>query len=91
MAKQRYKYKIGDAVMVKSDLKHGDGYGLYVNRMMETFAGKIVHIKRHMGRFDDCSTYSICEDNGSYVWANDMFENIIEILNESDEIDVLFN
>lgn len=69
------KYKVGDKVRVKADIKEDVSYKMEdsswkdcaVPRMVK-FAGKIVTIKRVGYK------YSIEEDNGYYTWTDGMFE-----------------
>lgn len=64
------KYKVGDKVRVRSDLKNVDSYKIYgvgTNKEMERMAGKIVTIDS-VG--SDC--YKVKECN--YVWTDKMFE-----------------
>ena len=64
------KYKVGDRVRVRSDLKAVDSYKIYgvgTNKEMERMAGKIVTIDS-VG--SDC--YKVKECN--YVWTDKMFE-----------------
>jgi hypothetical protein len=73
-----YKYDVGDAVVVKPDLKmrcnyfmesgpSKCAYNTVVDEMKE-FEGKTVHIAGHI---DD--QYFIEEDNKSYAWTDQMF------------------
>lgn len=67
------KFKVGDRVRIRKDLKEGDDFELYVVDDMEEFSGKIVTIinawEKNGGR------YSIKEDPNNYTWSEDMFEN----------------
>lgn len=73
-----YKYDVGDAVVVKRDLKTGCNYFMesgpskcayntVVDEMKE-FEGKTVHIAEH---FDN--QYCIEEDDGVWGWTDQMF------------------
>lgn len=74
-----YKYDVGDAVVVKQDLKTGCNYFMesgpsrctYNNVVdeMKEFEGKTVHISRHLD-----GQYFIEEDNKSYAWTDQMFQ-----------------
>ena len=80
-----YLYDIGDAVVVKSDLrtnvdyymKSGPDKTLYNNVTpgMQKFGGKVVHILDHVG-----NQYLIEEDEHSWWWTDAMFEG--EVQNE---------
>lgn len=66
------KYKVGDKVRIRSDLKETMGmdiYGVSVNSEMVKMAGKVVTIDR-AGELD----YSIKEDG--YIWTDRMFEGL---------------
>lgn len=74
-----YKYDVGDAVVVKQDLKTGCNYFMesgpsrctYNNVVdeMKEFEGKTVHISGHLD-----GQYFIEEDNKSYAWTDQMFQ-----------------
>lgn len=66
------KYKIGDKVRIKRDLKRGYGFKLSVTKKMEEFAGKIVTIKE-ADRNDD--TYKT-EEVGYDWFSEDMIESL---------------
>ena len=64
------KYKIGDKVRVRKDLKVGGSYGVYFNDDMANFIGKEVTI--------DCVGslgYRIKEDKFNWSWTDEMFED----------------
>lgn len=66
------KYKVGDKVRVREDLKEGERYGKYyfVPPMWE-YIGQIVTIKKV------CSNrYYIAEDIGTWTWTDKMLEPI---------------
>ncbi len=66
------KYKIGDKVRVKEDLKVGTVYGdYYFNKEMAKLKGKVVEIN-DLG----CNSYSIKE--GRYSWTEEMFSGLAE-------------
>lgn len=77
----KYFHDIGDAVVVKSDLRTGIHYymksgpeaPIYNNATeeMKKYAGKIVHIADHIN-----GQYLIEEDDDGWVWTDDMFENV---------------
>ena len=66
------KYKIGDKVRIKSDLKRGYGFKLSVTNKMEKLAGKVVTIKE-ADRNDD--TYKM-EEVGDDWLSEDMIESL---------------
>ena len=68
------KFKVGDKVKIRKDLKKGNGFNLYVTDDMEELAGKIVTIIDAWGNND--GRYSIKEDSYSYTWSEDMFEGL---------------
>ena len=77
-----YKYKVGQAVIVRSDLrncgtryymesgpKSGDANIDVSPEMIRDYGGYIVHIaRRTFGGF-----YKIKEDNEKWLWADEMF------------------
>lgn len=67
------KFKVGDKVRIRKDLKEGNDFELYVVDDMEELAGKIVTITRAWE--DNGGRYSIKEDTYNYTWSEDMFEN----------------
>lgn len=70
------KYKVGDKVRVRYDLKlntryyneNSDCFDV-ATILMIPFAGKIVTIKS----VDDFEKYHICEDKYYFSWTDDMF------------------
>lgn len=64
------KYKIGDKVKIRSDLKVGKTYGTRVVPEMEKFLGKEVEITD----MDNFGFYNI--DNTWFYWSDKMFEDI---------------
>lgn len=67
------KFKIGDKVRIRKDLKEGNDFNLYVTDDMEELAGKIVTITKVWE--NDGGRYYIKEDMYNYIWSEDMFEN----------------
>ena len=67
------KYKVGDIVKVRKDLKEGKDFGsCFVAPAMVDFAGKLVTISSVNTR--DCD-YHIEEDDGEYYWTSEFFED----------------
>lgn len=67
------KYKVGDKVKVRSDLKTYEIYGGYtLIKSMEKFVGKTVTIS-HVG----IRSYKIEESEGAY-WTDEMFDGLAE-------------
>lgn len=68
------KFKVGDKVRIKENLKKGNNYKYYVNHTMQSLAGKIVTIKK----IDDIYllSYNIEEDDGKWNWTEDMLEEL---------------
>lgn len=72
------KYKVGDKVRVRKDLKAGEYYGEYkilCTDEMAKRAGTVVTIKRTNTSFAKC--YAIEEDDG-WHWVREMFESLAE-------------
>ena len=72
------KYKVGDKVRIKSldwYNKNKDNLSFYTDSMALCFANEIVTIKSH-GRYPD--TYRIDEDEGDFIWTDDMIEGLVE-------------
>ena len=79
------KYKVGDKVKVRSDLKIFDKYGKYVViKEMQKFFGKVVTIADCL--WDSCR---ILEDNRNNGWTDEMFEEEME--NKMDDINITIN
>jgi hypothetical protein len=66
------KFKVGDRVTIKKDLKEGGMYETYVNDEMEALAGHEVTITTFVYNSD----YKIDLDGGNFYWSEDMFEEI---------------
>lgn len=72
--KQAMKYKVGDRVRVRSDLKDGEIYGCYdFSEGMEKYRGKNVTISFAL---DGC--YNIEEDGGKHTWTDKMLGWLVE-------------
>lgn len=72
------KYKVGDKVKVRKDLKNYELVGCYLfTKEMGTYRGKNVTI-RNVSR----DGYEIEEDNGAYQWIDEMLEPVEELTAE---------
>lgn len=81
------KYRPGDKVKVRSDLKINDKYEKYVViKEMQKFSGKVVTIA-------DClwDGYSILEDNRDNGWTDEMFEDIKEDKMDNNTLQINMN
>ena len=80
------KYKVGNKVKVREDLKIGKSYNekTFVDSM-EKYKGQIVTIKV-VG--DD--NYRIEEDNQDWYWTDEMLEDIEEEMNLEDFLNALW-
>lgn len=81
------KYRPGDKVKVRSDLKINDKYEKYVViKEMQKFSGKVVTIA-------DClwDGYSILEDNRDNGWTDEMFEDIKEEQMDNNTLQINMN
>ena len=67
------KFKVGDKVIIRKDLKEGYDFKEHVTDDMEELAGKIVTITKVWE--NDGGRYYIKEDMYNYIWSEDMFEN----------------
>ena len=69
------KYKVGDAVKIRDDLKRGfKGYGeVYVTLEMSNMSGNVFHIKK-VTEDESITRYTLKEDPYSWNWTDDMFE-----------------
>lgn len=74
------KFKIGDKVRIRKDLKEGDNFKLSVTDDMEELKGKIVTITEAWE--NDGGRYSINKDLHNYTWTEDMFEGLAIITKE---------
>ena len=81
------KFKVGDKVRVKKNLEIGNTYGCeaFVHDM-DKFRGMIVTIHKI---FKYSALYSIEEDNHTFSWTEEMFEDYA--LNENTNIENLQN
>ncbi|MDD6757193.1 MAG: AAA family ATPase [bacterium] len=68
------KYKVGDKVRVKKDIKEGCNYRLYVSSEMENYKNKVMTIKEAY-KEKEIAEYRL-EEGGSWVWTEDMLEDI---------------
>ena len=66
------KYKVGDKVVLRSDLEVGERYGCqkYVSNMVK-YRGLEAVVERKHGTF-----YMISVDNKRFAWTDEMFETI---------------
>lgn len=68
------KYKVGDKVKVREDLRLDRTYNKFtINRKMKKLAGTIVTIQRINENY-----YRIVEDDGMWGWTDEMFEDTEE-------------
>mgnify|MGYP001851363269 FL=1 len=65
------KFKVGDKVRIRKDLKEGHEYKYYVNDSMEKLAGKCVEILEA-----DSDSYQVAGSKSS--WSEDMFEKLVK-------------
>lgn len=75
------KYKIGDKVRIKKELKEGNEFGGCVNNEMVKYAGKIVTITDSWKDLYGREKYEIKEDK-CWAWTKDMFEDSIKLTKE---------
>lgn len=71
------KFKVGDKVRIRKDLKKGDDFEIYVTDEMEELAGKTTIITSAW-KNSKSSRYNIKEDESCYTWTEDMFEQNIK-------------
>ena len=71
------KFKVGEKVKIKKNLKEGYDFKHYVADEMEKFKGKTVTIYSV-----NSEAYRIEEDNMSWDWTEDMFEGLAIITKE---------
>ena len=71
------KFKVGDRVRIRKDLKEGDDFEIYVTDEMEELAGEIVTITKVNKALVNVK-YAIDKDDGFYAWSEDMFENSVK-------------
>lgn len=75
------KFKVGDKVRIRKDLKEGDSFEIYVADEMEELAGKIVTITK-VNKTLASVRYVIDKDDGFYSWSEDMFEGLAQLTKE---------
>ena len=67
------RYKVGDYVTIREDLKAGEGLSLYVNPKMLKYAGQTYQVKRIA--FEDRYVLDLpCSDEHDWHWTDDMLE-----------------
>ena len=71
------KFKVGEKVKIKKNLKEGYDFKYYVADEMEKFKGKTVTIYSV-----NSEAYRIEEDNMRWEWTEDMFEGLAIITKE---------
>ena len=69
------KFKVGDRVRIRKDLKKGDSFEIYVTDEMEELAGEIVTITQ-VNKSLISVRYVIDKDDGIFSWSEDMFEDL---------------
>lgn len=70
------KYKVGDIVKIKSDLKAGNNADdLYIAKAMTDYSGKLAHIVYACHDNECDELYEIDIDGKEYYWSNDCFED----------------
>lgn len=68
------KYKVGDRVRIRKDLKDDERYGRnYADEDMEEMAGQIVTIT-----YENNNHYEIKEDENEHWWTDEMFEGYVK-------------
>lgn len=78
------KYKVGDKVKIRKDLKGGEYYGeVYCNpHMAKHWAGEIVTIvgtdMSSLYKNNDVDVYKIANDEYEYSWSAEMFDDSYE-------------
>ena len=79
------KYKVGDKVVVRKDLKDNNIYdSVIATEEMEELAGKTVTITRVK-----IGAYNIKEDHGEYNWSDGMFESKVRKSKTDEMIDIV--
>lgn len=76
------KYKVGDKVRIREDLKVGKEYDeATVVENMKRYFGKTTTIR---DVYEHCYTLDV--DNGDWIWTDDMFEDGVEKVKEESDI-----
>lgn len=77
------KYKVGDRVIIRKDLKagkhYGDEYNFRCNSKMASMAGKTVTISRYDHALGG---YILSGDAEGWLWSDKMFEGLAEDIQE---------
>ena len=68
------KYKVGDKVRVRGDLREGERIPFGVVGPMAVMAGSLATISEV--RDGDPEAYKLMEDPGGYIWSEKMFEPV---------------
>lgn len=83
------KYKAGDKVRIRPDLKRGEMCAVFATSEMEEMAGKIVEIKRLTTEdFRGYPVYHVKEDKREFNWTEDMFVPVEGELKSGDKVKV---
>lgn len=86
------KYKVGDKVRVRKDLKEGNDYSIYVNKDMEKYRGQIKVVEKADKNYG-CDKYELAgvidEDGDGWHFTNDMLEPLIVSINDLQFGDIL--
>lgn len=73
------KYKVGDKVRIRTDLRVNTRYGNYdYIYEMEKYKGETAYITEiYRSKFDDLLSYCLDIDNGEWSWTDEMLEPVI--------------
>ncbi len=83
------KYKIGDKIRVRKDLKEGREYKIYVSNKMTSYKGQIMTIKAIE---DDCYILKEAKRTDGFpewYWTDDMLENVVLTISDLQFADIL--
>ena len=70
------KYKVGDIVRIREDLKIDNRGASVVNDMLR-YRGSYMTIRKVLGEYDGYDTYLLENDSGYFSWNDYMFEEIV--------------
>lgn len=76
---KKFKYKVGDRVMVREDLHKGHFYNMENSKENNCIAEDMLPLRGDIVTIDriaDYGQYKIREDNGVYNWTDEMFSGL---------------
>lgn len=73
-----FEMKVGDRVVIKSNLSVDDPYPCGVTDEMVSMAGQVCTVARVSSTENDCQIVEIAEDEYGFSWSTQMFEGLAD-------------